>query len=114
MMGVYISGTLLGTIFFAILASVFGTLGLFHPSALAMACGVGSGSMMASCSGTLASIFPEAEQEILAFAGASNLLTYGGGLYFCLFITIPVVEALYRWMGPGDEGTATSNGRTTQ
>ena len=112
-MGVYISGTLLGTIFFAILASVFGTLGLFHPSALAMACGVGSGSMMASCSGTLASIFPEAEQEILAFAGASNLLTYGGGLYFCLFITIPVVEALYRWLGR-DEEAAPSDGRTTQ
>lgn len=102
-MGVYIAGTLLGTIFFAILASVFGTLGLFHPHALAMACGVGSGSMMASCSGTLVSIFPQMEEQILAFAAASNLLTYGGGLYFCLFITIPVVEALYRWLGPGEE-----------
>ena len=102
-MGVYISGTLLGTIFFALIASACATLGLFHPSALAMACGVGSGSMMASCSGTLASVFPEMKQEILAYAGASNLLTYGGGLYFCLFITIPVVEALYRWMGRDDD-----------
>lgn len=112
-MGVYISGTLLGTIFFSVLASVCGTLGLFHPSALAMACGVGSGSMMASCSGTLTSIFPGAKEDILAFAGASNLLTYGGGLYFCLFISLPVVEALYRWLGPEeDEEAATATGGT--
>ena len=112
-MGVYISGTLLGTIYFAILASVFGTIGFFHPNALAMACGVGSGSMMASCSGTLASIFPKSEGEILALAGASNLLTYGGGLYFSLFISIPVVEALYRWMGrEDDEAVPSEEGRT--
>jgi hypothetical protein len=102
-MGVYIVGTLFGTIFFAILASLVGTLGLFHPYALAMACGVGSGSMMASCSGTLTAIFPEMERQIVAFASASNLLTDGIGLYFALFVTLPVTEALYRRFGRREE-----------
>lgn len=98
-MGVYITGTLFGTIFFAIMASLLGSLNLLHPYALGMACGIGSASMMAACSGALANIFPQMEDQILAFAGASNILTYADGLYMSLFVTIPICEFLYRRLG---------------
>lgn len=99
-MGVYVIGTLFGTFIFAILASVFATTGLFSVEALAMACGVGSGSMMAACSGALASAVPEMKDQILALAGASNLLTYATGMYLCVFVALPMTEKLYDWLGP--------------
>ena len=107
-MGVYVTGTLFGTIFFTIMASLLGSLGLFHPFALAMACGVGSGSMMAACSGALANIFPGMQEQILAFAGASNILTYASGLYLSLFVAIPACEYLYRRLRPEDQGASSS------
>ena len=60
-----------------------------------MACGVGSGSMVAACSGAIAGALPEMGEELLAFAGASNLLTYATGLYVSLFIALPVAERLF-------------------
>ena len=107
-MGVYVTGTLFGTIFFTIMASLLGSLQLFHPLALAMACGVGSGSMMAACSGALASIFPDMKEQILAFAGASNILTYASGLYLSLFVAIPACEYLYRKLGREDQGESST------
>lgn len=100
-MGVYVVGTMFGTIIFAVLASLAASMGLFHPYALAMACGVGSGSMMAACAGSLASLIPEMKEDILAFAGASNLLTYATGLYVGLFIALPIAEWLYRLLTRG-------------
>lgn len=107
-MGVYVTGTLFGTIFFTIMASLLGSLQVFHPFALAMACGVGSGSMMAACSGALANIFPEMQEQILAFAGASNVLTYASGLYLSLFVAIPACEYLYRKLGREDQQESSS------
>ena len=60
-----------------------------------MACGVGSGSMTAACSGALAEIFPAMKDEVLAFAGASNLLTNATGLYIGLFVALPLAEKMY-------------------
>lgn len=94
-MGVYVVGTLAGTFIFAILASVFATVGLFSVEALAMACGIGSGSMMAACSGALVNAVPEMEEQILALAGASNVLTYATGLYLALFVALPLTERAY-------------------
>ncbi|MDO6721663.1 MULTISPECIES: DUF3100 domain-containing protein [Celeribacter] len=99
-MGVYAIGTLFGTFIFAILASIFATTGLFSIEALAMACGIGSGSMMAACSGALANAVPEMETQILALAGASNVLTYATGMYLCVFVALPMTEKLYDWLGP--------------
>lgn len=99
-MGVYVIGTLFGTFIFAILASVLATTGAFSVEALAMACGIGSGSMMAACSGALAHAVPEMESQILALAGASNVLTYATGMYLCVFVALPVTEKLYDWLGP--------------
>ena len=95
-MGVYVMGTMFGTIYFSLLAGFLASTDWFDPRALAMACGVGSGSMTAACSGTLASVFPDMKDELLAFAGASNLLTNATGLYVAIFIALPFAEWLYK------------------
>ncbi|MDO5661059.1 MAG: DUF3100 domain-containing protein [Brachybacterium sp.] len=103
-MGVYVMGTLFGTFLFAIFASVLASLDVFRIEALAMACGVGSGSMMAACAGALAETVPQSADTITAMAGASNLLTYATGMYVSLFVALPLVEWLYSKVHPNDPG----------
>ncbi len=95
-MGVYVMGTMFGTLYFAILASLLASTEWFDVRALAMACGVGSGSMTAACSAALGESVPAMKEEILALAGASNLLTNATGLFVGLFIALPLTEKLYR------------------
>ncbi|MBW8173347.1 DUF3100 domain-containing protein [Ornithinimicrobium sp. Arc0846-15] len=102
--GVYVMGTLFGTFIFAILASLLATAEVFSIEALAMACGVGSGSMMAACAGALAEANPGASDTITALSGASNLLTYATGMYVSLFIALPLVEKIYVKVRPDDPG----------
>lgn len=99
-MSVYICGTLFGAVWLGLLAGYLAALNLFHPYALAMGAGVGSGSMMAAASGAIIAIFPENKNEILMYAGASNLLTTIIGIYFCLFVSLPVTERLYKILTP--------------
>lgn len=114
-LGVYVMGTLFGTFIFAIIASVLSTANVFSIEALAMACGVGSGSMMAACAGALAAANPESAESITALAGSSNLLTYATGMYVSLFVALPMVEWMYRRSHPDDprnprRSAATSKG----
>ncbi|WP_413283452.1 DUF3100 domain-containing protein [Vibrio sp. MA40-2] len=94
-MGIYVMGTMFGTLYFAVLASVLASTEWFDIRALAMACGVGSGSMTAACSAALSETVPAMKDEILALAGASNLLTNATGLFVGLFIALPLTEKLY-------------------
>lgn len=94
-LGVYAVGTLFGTIVFSIIAGFLGSLGILSSRALAMACGVGSGSMSVACAGALAEVVPESRDEILAFAGASNILTNATGLYMGLFVALPISERFF-------------------
>ncbi|MGO2193375.1 MAG: DUF3100 domain-containing protein [Brachybacterium sp.] len=103
-LGVYVMGTLFGTFIFAIIASVLSTANVFSIEALAMACGVGSGSMMAACAGALAAANPGSAESITALAGSSNLLTYATGMYVSLFVALPMVEWMYRRSRPDDPG----------
>ncbi|MEE3214482.1 MAG: DUF3100 domain-containing protein, partial [Pseudomonadota bacterium] len=48
-------------------------------------------------SGAIAGALPELKDELLAFAGASNLLTYATGLYISLFIALPMAERIFKW-----------------
>jgi len=94
-MGTYMVGNLFGTIFFGLL----GTLGLLtglHPYALAMACGVGSATMMTASSQSLAMSVPEMADEIFAFAATSNTFSSVDGLYMTLFIGIPIANTIYK------------------
>lgn len=101
-MGVYVVGTLFGTLFFSLMASFLASLDIFSIKALAMGCGVGSGSMTAACSGALIAMKPEMEGTISAFAAASNVMTYATGLYMSLFIALPVAEKLYKLLSKSD------------
>ncbi len=65
-MGVYAVGTLIGTFVFAIMPPLVLALGVFDVRALAMSCGVGSGSMLAACTGGLVAALPEQKDTILA------------------------------------------------
>lgn len=95
-MGVYVMGTLFGAIYFSLMAGIVVSWDIIDIRALAMACGIGSGSMMGACSSTLAEIFPEQGESIAAFAASSNLLTYATGLFVSLFIALPFTNWLYK------------------
>ncbi|MEG0797667.1 MAG: DUF3100 domain-containing protein [Acidaminococcaceae bacterium] len=95
-MGVYISGTVFGTIFFGILASLAAAYLPFHPYALAMAAGVGSASMMTAAVGSLTVMYPEMADQLAAFGAASNMLSGLDGLYMCLWLALPLTEKLYK------------------
>ncbi len=99
-LGTYLVGTVFGTIFFGLLGSFSLATGL-HPLALAMASGMGSGSMMTAASSSLAaSVDPALSDTVLAYAATSNMLTGVTGLYVVLFISIPLVNKLYDILEP--------------
>ncbi|WP_251344279.1 DUF3100 domain-containing protein [Haloplanus halophilus] len=99
-LGTYLTGTFLGTLFFGILGGIAPITGL-HPRAIAMACGMGSGSMMTACAGSLATATTAIpDDEILAFAATSNLLTGLTGVYVVLFVGVPLINKLYDVLNP--------------
>lgn len=94
-MAIYIFGTVFGAVFMGLIAGFLATFTPLHPLSFAMASGIGSGSMMAAASGSLVAAYPNLESDIMAFAGASNLLSLSTGLYMSIFIGLPLTEKLY-------------------
>jgi hypothetical protein len=95
-MGVYICGTVFGTIFYGLMATVTAALNIFHPLALGMASGVGSASMMTASVGSLSAMYPDIADKIQALGAASNMLSGLDGLYMSLWMALPLSEWLYR------------------
>ncbi|RDZ65576.1 DUF3100 domain-containing protein [Haloferax sp. Atlit-12N] len=112
-LGTYMTGTVLGTVFFGLLGGFAPATGL-HPLALSMACGMGSASMMTACSTSLAAAVGGAgvaEDQILSFAATSNLLTGITGLYMVILVGLPVITRLYAVLAPVlGRGTAAADG----
>lgn len=98
-LGTYMMGTIFGTIFFGLLGSFAVGTGI-HPYALAMASGMGSGSMMTAASSSLAETVPAMKDTILAYAATSNMLTSVTGLYSVVFIALPLSNWLYKKLEP--------------
>ncbi len=97
----YLTGTVFGAVFIALLAGLMTSLGIFNPLALAMGAGVGSGSMMAAASGAIAAQqTPEVAKEVATFAAASNLVTTTIGTYFTLFLSLPFTIWAYGKLEP--------------
>lgn len=97
----YITGTVLGAVFIAVLAGFIASLHIFDPRSLAMGAGVGSGSLMAAALGAIsAHVTPEQVPQVTAIAAASNLLTSVAGFYFTLFLSLPVCSWLYGKLEP--------------
>ena len=95
-MGGYIVGTLFGTIICGLMSSMLANTGLFHPHALAMACGTGSASMMSANVAPLMDKWPEMAEEIYALAYASNTLSGLDGMYMNLLAAIPLSNMMYK------------------
>lgn len=95
-MGVYICGTVIGTIFFGLMASLAAAYLPIHPYALAMAAGVGSASMMTAAVGSLSAMYPHMADQLAAFGAASNMLSGLDGLYMSIWMGLPMAEWLYR------------------
>lgn len=96
----YITGTLVGAIFISLLAGFVSSLHIFHPLALGMGAGVGSGSMTAAAVGAIAAQHPEMGDQIATFAAAANLIATTVGTYLTLFISLPVAVYAYRVLEP--------------
>ena len=97
----YLTGTVFGALFIAVLAGFLASLHVLDPVALAMGAGVGSGSMMAAASGAIAALqTPEVAKQVVTFAAASNLITTTIGTYFTLFISLPLAVWAYRVLEP--------------
>ncbi|MFD1625984.1 DUF3100 domain-containing protein [Azospirillum griseum] len=98
----YLTGTVFGAVFIALLAGFLASLNIFNPLALAMGAGVGSGSMMAAASGAIAAqqTTPELAQDVATFAAASNLITTTIGTYFTLFLSLPFTIWAYKKLEP--------------
>ena len=97
----YLTGTVFGAIFIALLAGFISSLHIFDPLALAMGAGVGSGSMMAAASAAIAAQqTPEMAKEVATFSAASNLITTTVGTYFTLFLSLPATVFSYRILEP--------------
>lgn len=94
-LGTYIVGSVIGTVFFGIISPVGLTFGL-HPLALAVACGLGSGSMMAAASASLSNAVPGMSGQILAFAATSNMLAAVTGMYALIFLALPMSNFIYK------------------
>lgn len=97
---VYITGSVIGTLFISIFVSVVASWNVFHPLALGMACGVGSANMMSVATSTLAEIYPTFAEEIVMLGGVSDMLTGVTGLYMGMFVALPLCTFLYNRLEP--------------
>lgn len=95
-LGVYLVGTVFGTIFIGLLASFLAVYTPLHPYSLAMASGVGSASMMSASVGALSTLYPEIADTIAAFGASSNLLSGLDGVYISIWLALPLTEYLYK------------------
>jgi len=97
----YLTGTIFGAVFISLLAGLVTSANWFDPMALAMAAGVGSGSMMAAAAAAIAAQqTAEVAKEVAAFAAASNLITSTIGTYFTLFVSLPFTVWAYGILEP--------------
>lgn len=99
-LGVYLAGTIVGTIYFGVLGSLAIYTGI-HPLALGMACGVGSGSMMTAAASSLAEVVgTQYADQVFAYASTSNMLSGLTGVNILVFISLPFTEWYYKKLSP--------------
>lgn len=95
-LSMYVFGTIFGAVIVSLIASLAASLGLFEPLALAMGAGVGSGSMMAAAASVIVSAHPDMQDQVLALAATSNLITGVLGLYIGVWVSLPLADRLYK------------------
>lgn len=95
-LSMYVFGTIFGAVIVSLIASLAASFGIFDPLALAMGAGVGSGSMMAAAASVIVSAHPEMQDQVLALAATSNLITGLLGLYIGVWISLPLADRFYK------------------
>ena len=110
--GMYIVGTVFGTILVGLLASILSTTGIFHVYSVSMACGVGSAAMSTAGIGTLTELYPQMADKITSFATISNLISTAIAIYLNVFIGLPLAEFMYKKLEPklGRRGKKSTEG----
>ncbi|WIB78624.1 DUF3100 domain-containing protein [Curtobacterium sp. MCPF17_002] len=94
-LSMYVFGTLLGAVVITLVASFATSLGVFDPLALAMGAGVGSGSMMAAAVAAVVAEHPGMQDQVLALAATSNLITGLLGMYVGMYVALPLAQKFY-------------------
>ena len=108
-LGVYLCGSILGTIWFSILGSLAPLTGL-HPLALGAGAGVGSASMLAAASASIVNgLDPVLAQKVLAISAASNFLTSALGSITLTFLWLPLANLVYRIMNKPTQANLSSH-----
>lgn len=97
-LSMYVFGTVFGAIIVSLIASIAASLGVFDPLALAMGAGVGSGSMMAAAAAVIVAQHPEMQDQVLAMAATSNLITGILGLYIGVWVSLPIADRFYKFL----------------
>lgn len=96
----YVTGSVIGAAFMAFFASMVAHTGIFTPTALGMAAGIGSGSMTAAAVGAISVQYPADKDMIAALAAASNLLTTVVGTYILVVFSLPFCTWVYGKLEP--------------
>lgn len=94
-LSMYLVGTLFGALFFSFIPPILNAVG-FDYRALAIASGLGSASMMTAASSSIVGLHPEFADTITSFAGASQLVTSFMGTYVMVFLSIPLMNFMYK------------------
>lgn len=102
-LAMYVFGTLFGAVYITLLTSLVTSWGWFDPRALAMAAGVGSGSMMAASLGVISAANEAMKVELGALAAVSNLITTVGGVYVGLWVALPLADKFYHFLTRGKD-----------
>ena len=94
-LSMYLIGTLFGAIIFSFLPAILNIIG-FDYRALAIGTGLGSASMMTAASTAVAGLYPDDTSTITAYAAAAQLVTSFMGTYVMVFLSIPLMNVMYR------------------
>lgn len=95
-LSMYVVGTLFGTIVISFLTSLFGSSGIFHPYAIAMAGGVGSTAMSGAAMGTMATLWPQDSELLNSMCIISNMISAVITVYLSLFVALPLANGMYK------------------
>ncbi len=104
-LSMYVFGTIFGAIIVSLIASLAASLGIFDPLALAMGAGVGSGSMMAAAASVIVSAHPDMQDQVLALAATSNLITGVLGVYIGVWVSLPLADRFYKLLTRNKDAT---------
>lgn len=93
----YIMGYFIAPIFFTIIGSIAKYTG-FNPISLAMACGLGSTTMLISVSSALSETLPDFSNMIYTYGVASTMLSAITDVLIMNFFQLPISKFIYKRM----------------